>query len=236
MGLADDLKEEVKGIFSETWEVSEAQVVPDPESLKLSNDARHFERATILYADLSGSTNLVDKYHWKKAGKIYKSYLACAARIIRSLGGEITAYDGDRVMAVFIGDMQTTNAAKCALKINWAVKKIVNPALKDQYENPPVVKQVVGIDCSEIRAARIGIRGGNDLVWIGRAANYAAKLTEIRNGYSSWITYQAYARLAESAKMGGESGEPKRAMWKRFRWTAMNNVNVYGSNWTWALG
>src|SRR5258708_1902541 len=94
MGLADDLKEEVKGIFSETWEVSEAQVVPDPESLKLSNDARHFERATILYADLSGSTNLVDKYHWKKAGKIYKSYLACAARIIRSLGGEITAYDG----------------------------------------------------------------------------------------------------------------------------------------------
>src|SRR5260370_42389295 len=133
MGLADDLKEEVKEIVSNSWEVTEAQVVPDPESLKLSNDARHFERATILYADLSGSTSLVDNHKWQVAGKIYKSYLACAARIIRSLDGEITAYDGDRVMAVFIGKRQTSNAAKCALQINWAVKKIVNPALKAQY-------------------------------------------------------------------------------------------------------
>src|SRR5258708_39795476 len=154
MGLADDLKEEVKGIFSETWEVSEAEVVPDPESLKLSNDARHFERATILYADLSGSTNLVDKYHWKKAGKIYKSYLACAARIIRSLGGEITAYDGDRVMAVFIGDMQTTKTAKCAVKIKWALKKTVKTTLKDSHKNTTGVKTLIGIVLPRVPARR----------------------------------------------------------------------------------
>ena len=39
------------------------------------------------------------------------------------------------------------------------------------------MKQIVGIDTGEVRTARIGIRGGNDLVWIRRAANYAAKLT-----------------------------------------------------------
>jgi class 3 adenylate cyclase len=232
MGLADDLKSDVKKIFSESWEVSEAQAVPDPESLKLSNDARHFKRATILYADLSGSTNLVDNYAWHIAGEVYKSYLACAARIIRSLGGEITAYDGDRVMAVFIGDSQTSNAAKCALQINWAVINVVNPALKAQYQNPPVVKQVVGIDSSEIRAARIGIRGGNDLVWIGRAANYAAKVTENRSDFPSWITEQAYGYLAEWAKIGGN---PKQAMWTEFQWTAMNNVKVYASGWNWRV-
>jgi class 3 adenylate cyclase len=232
MGLADDLKNEVKEIFSESWEVTEAQVVPDPESLGLSNEARHFERATILYADLSGSTNLVDNYHWKKAGKIYKSYLACAARIIRSCGGEITAYDGDRVMAVFIDARQTSNAVKCALQINWAVHNIINPASNAQYSDAPVVKQVVGVDCGEIRAARIGIRGGNDLVWIGRAANYAAKLTECRNDYPSWITGAAYGYLLEWAKIGAN---PKEPMWTEFQWGAMNNVKVYGSNWWWPV-
>lgn len=163
MSLLDDLKSEARDIFSKQWNVAEGEVVPDPSALKLTNDARHFERATVLYADLSGSTNLVNTKHWQIAGEIYKAYLYCAAKIIRSLGGDITSYDGDRVMAVFIGPNQTSNAAICGLQINWAVKNVVNPALKTKYPNVEyVVKQVVGIDTSELRAARIGVRGGND--------------------------------------------------------------------------
>ena len=135
MGLFADLQTEVKGIFAKQWEVSEARVVPEPTSLKLSNDARHFDRATILYADLSGSTSMVNNYSWQVAGEIYKTYLLCAAKIIRSQEGEITGYDGDRIMAIFVGDTQTSNATKYGLKINWAVINIINPGLKAQYAN-----------------------------------------------------------------------------------------------------
>jgi class 3 adenylate cyclase len=233
MGLLSDLQTEVREIFANKWEVRKGNVVPDPEDLKLSNDARHFERATILYADLSGSTSLVNNQRWSMAGEIYKSYLACAARIIRSLDGEITAYDGDRIMAIFISDTQSSNAAKCGLQVNWAVQNIVNPALKHQYpDRDYVVKQVVGIDTSEIRAARIGVRGGNDLVWIGRAANYAAKLTECRNDHPTWLTEAAYNHLSETSKFGGN---PRQNMWKEFKWTAMNDIKAYGSSWTWSF-
>jgi class 3 adenylate cyclase len=94
------------------------------------------------------------------------------------------------------------------------------------------VRQVVGIDTSQVRAARIGIRGGNDLVWIGRAANHAAKLTECRNDYPTWITAEAYGKLVKWAKYGGN---PEQLMWKEFKWTAMNNVPVYGSTWWWSI-
>lgn len=107
MALGDDLGTEVRQIFAEQWTTSKGIA----KNLKLANDSRHFARATILYADLSGSTTLVDAHPWTMAGEIYKTYLACAARVIRSMGGEIVAYDGDRVMAVFISDMQTSNAA-----------------------------------------------------------------------------------------------------------------------------
>jgi class 3 adenylate cyclase len=233
MGLTADLESEVEAIFKESWTEKEGQVVPAPENLSLSNEARHFERGTVLYADLSGSTKLVNKMNWGFAGEIYKSYLVCAAKLIRSLDGVITAYDGDRVMAVFLGDLQTTNAATCGLRINWAVQNIVNPALKKQYTSAEyVVKQVVGVDTSELRAARIGVRGGNDLVWIGRAANYAAKLTECRNDYPTFITEEAYNKLAKSAKFGGSENKD---MWTKFKWNQMGDIPVYGSNWSWKV-
>ena len=186
-----------------------------------------------MYADLSGSTSLVNNFPWSFAGEKYKSFLTVSAKIIRSHEASITSYDGDIIMAVFTGDGQTSNAAKCGLQINWAVKNIINPALKRQYPDQDcTVKQVIGIDTSEVRAARIGVRGDNDLVWIGRAANYAAKLTEINTDYSTWLTEDAYQKLNEASKFDGTENKN---MWTQFSWTNMNKIPIYGSNWWWAL-
>ena len=68
---------------------------------KLGNDAVGID-TTVLYADISGSTHLVDNHTAGFAAEIYQSYLACAARIITYECGVITAYDGDRVMGVFV--------------------------------------------------------------------------------------------------------------------------------------
>jgi len=233
MALADDLKSEVAKIFSEQWTTRNGQVVPEPEDLKLSNDAVEFEKATVLYADLAGSTAMVNAKKWEFAAEVYKTFLYCAAKIVREAGGKITSYDGDRIMGVFVGGSQCTSAAKCALKINYAVEQIINPALKVQYSRSTfTVKQVVGIDVSSIRAARTGVRGGNDIVWVGRAANYAAKLTELNLAEKSWITKDVYDRLHESAKFGGN---PKQEMWKSFTWKANGDLPIYGSTWWWKV-
>ncbi len=55
VGLADDLKQEVKDIFATRWISRDGQVVPEPGTVKLGNDAVKLE-ATVLYADLAGST------------------------------------------------------------------------------------------------------------------------------------------------------------------------------------
>ena len=127
---------------------------------------------------------LVDTRKPRVAAEIYKSYLACAAKIIRSQVGVITAYDGDRIMAVYIGDGKNNAAVRTALKINFAVTKIINPAIADIYDSSYSVRQSVGIDSCELFVARTGIQGSNDLVWVGRAANYAARLSA-RSGPAS---------------------------------------------------
>jgi len=231
--MLDELNKKVTQVFRDSWTPRDGRVVPDPEDVQLSNDAVAFDRATVLYADLSGSTKLVDAESWQFAGEVYKTYLYCAARLIRDEGGEITSYDGDRIMGVFIGSSQSTPAARCALKINYAVRNIINPALAAQYPHRTFrVQQVVGIDTSEIRAARTGVRGGNDLVWIGRAANYAAKLTELSAEYPTWITKETFDRLTDDLKYGGQN---KELMWKDWKWSQMNNKPVYSSTWWWKI-
>ncbi|MBA4130672.1 MAG: adenylate/guanylate cyclase domain-containing protein [Hyphomicrobium sp.] len=233
MALDDDLKSEVAKIFREQWTTRKGQVVPEPTDLKLSNDAVEFESATVLYADLSGSTSMVNSSSWTFAAEVYKTFLYCAAKIVRAEGGTITSYDGDRIMGIFVGETPNTRAARCGLKINHAVTQIINPALKSQYKNSNfTVKQVVGIDTSSIRAARTGARGDNDIVWVGKAANHAAKLTELNLSETTWITKAVYDKLPDAVKLGGQNNLP---MWKSYKWTQNGDLSIYGSTWRWAV-
>jgi len=228
MALHDELSTEVGRIFRERWDVTKGTVVPESEDIALGNEGVELD-ATVLYADLAESTNLVKQHSVDFAGEVYKTYLYCAAKIIRSEGGEITAYDGDRVMAVYVGATKNSSATRTALKINYAVREIINPALNAVYRNGYKVQQVVGLDTSALRAARTGVRGANDLVWIGRAANYAAKLTALDANYPSNITEGVYSRLMDEVKTS--QGKP---MWEKFTWR-ITGENIYRSTWQWRV-
>lgn len=230
MGLKEDLVDEVAAIFRDKWTERDGEVVPEPEDLALGNDAVKLD-ATVLYADMCGSTKLVDSRRAPFAAEIYKTYLTCAARIIKDNGGIITAYDGDRIMAVFIGKGKNSSAARAALKINYAVQKIVNPANSKVYgENAYEMSHVVGIDTSALYAARIGVRNDNDIVWVGRAANYAAKLSSIDQPDTIFITSDVYDKLNKDSQYS--NGDD---MWEKRTWTAMNDMTIYRSTYRWGV-
>jgi class 3 adenylate cyclase len=230
MSLKGDLAAEVAATFKAHWDEDATTVVPAADDLRLNaNHAKNLEGATVLYADLDGSTGMVDRYKWSFSAEVYKTYLRCASQIVRSEGGDITAYDGDRVMAVFVGGFKNTTAVRTALKINYAVNEILRPALRAQYTTDFVLKHVVGIDTSTLRAARIGVRGDNDVVWIGRAANYAAKLCTLSEK-PLWITNSVYKSMNDEVKLSNGV-----SMWEKRLWTAMNNMEIYCSTYHWIL-
>ncbi|MXV83973.1 adenylate/guanylate cyclase domain-containing protein [Candidatus Poribacteria bacterium] len=231
MSLVKDYAEAVEKIFKDTWTTRDGQKVPESENLGLGNDAVKLD-GTVLYADLDESTNLVDNYYPEFAAEIYKAYLSCAAKVIRSEGGEITSYDGDRIMAVYIGESKNTKAARSALKINYTVTEIINPLIKKHYPSTNYrVKQVVGIDTSDLFVARTGIRGSNDLVWVGRSANYAAKLCSLSPDYPSRLTETVYNQLYESLKYSNDG----RSMWELDGWENINGIRIYRSTWWWSI-
>ena len=90
----------------------------------------------------------------------------------------------------------------------------------------------VGIDTGTVLAVRAGVRGDNDLIWIGRAPNLAAKLSDLRTSpFNTFMTAKVYSKLSDKAKCGGKDN---RNMWEKRSWKFLDDsMTLYCSRWTW---
>ncbi|WP_086150514.1 adenylate/guanylate cyclase domain-containing protein [Cellulosimicrobium sp. KWT-B] len=190
----------VSQIFSTSWNITDGTVVPKTEDVVLRNGGRRLD-AVYLYADLAGSSKLAQSLLPEATAKIVKAYVNTATRILRHKGGHIRSFDGDRVMAIFMGNDKEDRAVRAALAINWAVIEVIRPAIRDGFSDGADfcnIQHGIGIDSGEALVIRGGIRDNNDLISIGASPNVAAKLSDIRApGHSIFITDNVKEQLSE---------------------------------------
>lgn len=231
MSLKETLELDVDNIINQQWDIKDGTVVPEFDAIPLAGGARKF-KATILYSDLADSTLLAMSVKNYIVGEVYKSFLSCASKIIKDLDGKIRSFDGDRVMGIFIGDRKNSNAAECALKINYAFLHILKPKLENRYpELQNRLAHCTGIDTSPVMVIRSGVKNDNDLVWIGRAPNIAAKLSNINEkNYHTYITKNVFDSLSDSSKYSDG-----KLMWEPRIWIkGIEGVKeIYRSKWCW---
>jgi class 3 adenylate cyclase len=232
---ADKLETDIGTIFNAVWNIREGTVVPKTDDVALANGAVKLQ-AVFLYADLVHSTELQRKFDNRMVAKIVRAYLSSMSQLIKTHGGEVRSFDGDRVMGVFIGDAKNSNAAKCGLKMKYAVDKILRPKAEAKFSSLTTklfkIRHCAGIARSEVLVVRGGVRGSNDLVFIGSAPNIAAKLSALRTTpYNTWIAHNVYSMLNDEAKYGGS---PRQNMWtSATRTLAGEEWSLYKSRWHW---
>jgi adenylate cyclase len=229
MAILDTITAELDNVLMTKWDERTGTVIPESTDIALKNGAVKLN-ATFLYADLAESSLLAKLCPWETTAKIIRCYLDAAVRIIRYHGGEIRSFDGDRVMGVFIGASKITDAITCARKIDWVVTNLINPKAKEKFASIRThdikIKHCIGVHSSEARAVRAGIRNNNDLIWIGDAPSFAAKLSDIRDyPYEVFISETCYRMMAAISKTGSN------AVWSSTVVTISGDKhNVYRTN------
>lgn len=230
MSLKTDIKSKVSSYFNEPYEIVETKIVPSTDYSKLTfgNKALVSDLA-FLFADIRKSSQLHSTYGFKKAARIYQSFHDISVRIIESKDGKVRAFDGDRVMGVFSGDYKCSNAAEAALKIKWAIVNILNPKLTTP------IKVGMGVDFGKTMITKVGKgrdNNNNDLVWIGKACNYASHLSGYGSN-SSILTTRAYNKINKDSKYS-DKGEN---MWSPIKLTLKDNsiIDVYESKFGWVV-
>ena len=190
--LATDVREEIAVILSPDFSIDVTKTTSVPHSddgaitfpnLDLKAQGTKFLETTVLYVDMRRSTELSLQHHPHTVAKLYSAFVRAVTRCAAAFNGEVRGIIGDRVMILFDSEKCFENAVDTAVLINSVCTYVIN-----KYFVHNQVTFGVGIDYGRMLATKTGIRrhgsaqqSYRSLVWLGRPANIASKLTDNAN-------------------------------------------------------
>ncbi|MFX0095675.1 MAG: adenylate/guanylate cyclase domain-containing protein [Candidatus Hodarchaeota archaeon] len=171
--------------------------------------------AAVLYCDISGYTSLTNQTRNETVARILIAFHSSMVRITNHFNGRVFGFAGDRVMSVFsMADRNSTvdAAISCALSMHSIVRYII-PEEFETRNFKPSLACTIGLDYGRVLMGRFGAGQSKDVVFVGDAANLAAKLQAIASPDKSVVSNTVYDAFPS---------------WiTRSRWTS-KNVNLSG--------
>jgi class 3 adenylate cyclase/tetratricopeptide (TPR) repeat protein len=153
-----------------------APIAPSVAAAEVADDDARNERrqVTILFADISGFTEISKALDPEDAHALLQEYFGIADRVIESFGGRVDKHIGDAVMALFgapvaHGD-DPMRAVRSALELHTAVKQLV-------LQDGSPISIHVGIASGEVVAGALG-GVSREYTVVGDSVNLAAWLQE----------------------------------------------------------
>jgi adenylate cyclase len=246
MGLKQDIIDKVKAIMDEEFKIEDVTYVPDIKNSKLTfgNTGLRFE-ATVLYIDMRGSTEILNKHNKASVAKMHMAYFHTIIKITKDLGGEVRSFNGDSLLVFFQGTTQVTlsNAVEAAMKIKYMISNSEG-GINKYLSKYSALNFGIGIDDGHLLCTKIGVGGDSnnqDLMWIGNAVNKATVISDTRQdpshiGISSWV----YGNLQDHVKYGQRKnawGQMEKVdMWTRAIMTYNEKQEYYYyTSWQWTV-
>jgi hypothetical protein len=152
-------------------------------NLDSRNQSVKLIETAVLYVDMRRSTELSLRHHSHAVARLYSAFVRAMARCAKVFDGEVRGIIGDRVMMLFNSSDCFTNAVDTAVLINSVCQYVLN-----KHFTHDEVSFGIGIDYGRMLATKTGVRrhgsaqqSYRSLVWLGRPANVASKLTDHAN-------------------------------------------------------
>lgn len=143
----------------------------------------------VLYIDIRRSTELSIQHKPTTVAKLYSAFVRAMTKCARHFGGHVRGIIGDRVMVLFDCTDCFRKAVDCAILMNSTAQYVIN-----KHFTRNEVHCGIGIDTGRMLVTKTGFRrrgveqhNYKSVVWLGRPANVASKLTDIANKPSEGI-------------------------------------------------
>lgn len=208
MGLKDDITTKVKSILDEKFIKEDVTYIPDITNSKLTfgNKGLQFN-ATVLYIDMRGSTEVLNKHNRGIVAKIHMSYFHTIVKIADFWGGNVRSFNGDSMLVFFQGTSKNSlsTAVKAAMQMKYMIATD-DGGINKLLEKYTPIDFGIGLDYGEILCTKIGVGGDSntkDLIWIGNTVNRSTRLSDLSKSPNHIsISSCVYSNLLDWAKYG----------------------------------
>jgi class 3 adenylate cyclase len=142
------------------------------------------QRATILFADMRGSTALAEGLTPEEVVRVVNDYLGVLARAVFSEGGVLDKFTGDGLMSIFGVFQDGTDGALPALRAAVAMRRGVEElSAARRARGEPTARFGIGIHSGEVVLGTIGIPERSDFTALGDTVNTASRLESLTKEY-----------------------------------------------------
>lgn len=199
----ETIDDEVSAVLDTNFEIEiiETKKVPSFDDSDITFDNFDSKKkkckrleSCVLYVDIRESVKLSASKKPKTLAKVYSLFVRSMIKCARYYGGHVRNIIGDRVMVVFDQDGCFESAVDTAVLMNSVCKHILNKRIKSTD-----FKCGIGIDYGKMLITKGGaIRQGAEkefyrgLVWLGKPANIASRLTDIAHKTESDVIPMVY--------------------------------------------
>lgn len=182
--LMTDIEDMITDVRTKKFTYNISSKVPSLSDCDLTYESGYEKKGKcietcVLFVDIRNSVELTCKHSTETMGQIYTAFTKGVLSAAREYCGYVRNIIGDRVMVVFPVNSCFVNAVNCAITINH-ISHLINKVFSDVD-----FRCGIGVDYGEMRVIKVGIERKGDenaenkgLVWVGKPANLASRLTD----------------------------------------------------------
>jgi class 3 adenylate cyclase len=188
----------------------EAVVLPRRAPAHLEGERR---LATVIFADVQGSTDLVGRIGTEAWVEIMNRVLHILASEVYRFGGQVDQFRGDGLVAFFGASSAHEDDPECAVLAAMAMQRAIKPYVAELVERKDIDLQLrVGVNTGEVIATRVGdSRRYSEDTAMGEGIALAARMEAAAEPRTVLVSENTY-RLVES----------------QFEWQPLGEITVKG--------
>lgn len=138
------------------------------------------DEATVVFFDLIGSTDIADKITPIEFSTLLNNYYDTVTSFVEMQHGQITAFSGDGVMAVFTqidaGADHAVSACKAVIKV---IRGFRDFNAKSEKSGMPALHLRIGLNSGGVAEGEIGARDRFNFSVVGDVVNMASRLEQL---------------------------------------------------------
>ena len=132
--------------------------------------------AAVLFCDLRGSSRLAEEMDRSAYLELLNGFFQAVTDAVHTAGGEVLKFIGDAVLAVFLADSGRQAACQAAVAAGVAIRDGVSNLIEPDGTS---VRAATGLSFGNVTYGNVGSIDRLDFTVIGKAANVAARLSDL---------------------------------------------------------
>lgn len=207
----EEVKETSRADLANKADVVDVDHIPSLDEMFV--DKRTWLRirpVVAVAADLKNSTALStkDKYV-NTSARLYEAATGSGVKMLSKFEPGFMDIQGDGMFALFHGELAFERAFCAAVTVKTFSARHLAPMIEELFsETFPDTGFKVGMASGTLAVKKVGVRGTNEPVWVGKPVNWAWKCAEKADAHELVATSAVYQKLEQNDYIAWSCGCP----------------------------